>query len=115
MTVAQMYKLISSLQIPTAYQVFKTPQTPPYICIEITGSNNFFSDDKVTSKVNHWMVELYTDKKDPVTEASIETIIPPWNKTEEYLEDEKLFQVVYEFDDVEDEAPPPEEPAEEVT
>ena len=103
MTVAQMYQLISSLQVPTAYQVFKTPQTPPYICIAITGSDNFFADNSVGSKVNHWMVELYTDKKDPVTEASLEAVLPPWNKSEDYLDDEQLYLTTYEFDDVEDE------------
>lgn len=101
MTVNEMFTLISSLHIPTAYNVFKTPQTPPYICISILSSDNFFSDDSVTKKINHWYVELYTDKKDPVTEERLEAILPPWNKNEDYLNDEKLYVVQYEFDDVE--------------
>ena len=101
MTVKDMFTLISSLRIPCAYQVFKTPQTPPYICISITGTDNFFADDEVTQKINHWLIELYTDKKDPVTEALLEAKLPPWNKNEDYLDDEKLYIVQYEFDDVE--------------
>lgn len=101
MTVKDMYAHISSLRIPCAYQVFKTPQTPPYICISITSSDNFFADDEVRKKVNHWLIELYTDKKDPAIEASLEAILPPWNKNEDYLDDEKLYIVQYEFDNVE--------------
>lgn len=101
MTVDKMYTLISSLKIPTAYQVFKTEQDPPYICISITGTDNFFADDNVRKKINHWMIELYTENKDPAIEESLEAILPPWNKNEDYLDDEKLFQIVYEFDDVE--------------
>lgn len=101
MKVSEMYTLISSLRIPTAYQVFKTPQNPPYICISILSTDNFFADDNVRKKINHWLIELYTEKKDPTLEASLEAKLPPWNKSEDYLNDEKLFLIAYEFDDVE--------------
>ena len=47
-------------------------------------------------------VELYTDKKDPVTEARLEGVLDRhdifYDKSEVWIESEKLYEVLYTFE-----------------
>ena len=38
----EIYKILESVGVPVAYNVFKAPQAPPYICYYELYSNNFF-------------------------------------------------------------------------
>lgn len=103
MNVQSMFNLLKTLNLPVAYRVFKTPQEPPFIVFYIDGSDNEFADNSVYKKVNEWSVELYTDVKDPATERNLEAILPPWNKVESYISEERMFQVAYSFETYETE------------
>ena len=48
----------------------------------------------------HYQVELYTSVKSPDMESVVEDALTGlnWEKTEEYLASEKLYQILYEIE-----------------
>ena len=100
MSIAEMYNLLSSTGYPVAYRVFKTKQTLPFIVFYTDGTDNAFADNSVSKVINQWTVELYTDSKDPEAEAAVEAVLPVWNKTEAYIDDEQMFMIAYTFEDI---------------
>lgn len=90
--------------IPFAYDHFAEGESPkpPFICYLYPGSNNFAADGRVYFKVNEVQVELYTDVKDPQTEKKLEDAFDEagifYNKTETWIESEKLYEVLYIFE-----------------
>jgi hypothetical protein len=98
---ATLFTLLKSTGLPVAYHHFKTPPEPPYIVYLFAYSSNFGADNKVHKEIPNYQVELYTTKKDPVSEKLIEDLFDEhdiyWEKTETYIEGEGLFQVLYEI------------------
>ena len=90
--------------IPFAYDHFAEGESPkpPFICYLYPGSNNFAADGRVYFKVNEVQVELYTDVEDPQTEKKLEDAFDEagifYNKTETWIESEKLYEVLYIFE-----------------
>lgn len=72
---------------------------PPYLVWYLPESDNFAADDKVYNVILQLNVELYTDFKDFETELGLEQIFDAWelvwDKTESYLDDEHMFEVLY--------------------
>lgn len=59
------------------------------------------ADDSAWSRSSTWFVRLYTAAKDPASESAVESAISAiaqWGKTETYLPDEGVFEVVYTFE-----------------
>lgn len=101
MTVEQITALLRTTGLPVAYRCFKGPVQLPYLVWMETRTANFFADGTVYSRIRHVTVELYTDEKEPDTEASVERALASfaWEKTEEiWLESEKCFENLYEFE-----------------
>ena len=102
MTLTELYQLLKQSGIPVTYSHYEEGQAPelPYICYLEVGTANFFSEDTVYSKVIDVDIELYFERKDLALEESIEQIFNvnklPWNSTEVYINDEKLYQKTYE-------------------
>ena len=98
---ATLFALLKTTGLPVAYHHFASPPTPPYIVYLFSYSSNFGADNRVYSKQSNYQVELYTTKKDPVSEKLIEDLFDEhdiyWEKTETYIEGEGLFQVLYEI------------------
>ena len=64
---------------------------------------NFVSaDGRDFFKIDRIHVELYTDRKDPVLENSVETVLDRhgifYNKSEVWIDSEKLYEVLYQFE-----------------
>lgn len=84
-----------------AYRAFPVGGAPslPFICFMEMESNNFLADAKVYHKFTEVNIELYSDEKDTVNEAAIETMLDNnllvWEKTEYFIRDEDMVQVVY--------------------
>lgn len=101
MTQAELYNLLKSTGLPVDYNHFKTPPSLPYIVYLFTYSDNFGADNKVYQKIDNYRVELYSDKKDLVSEKLIEDLLDEneifYDKTETYIESEELYQVIYEI------------------
>ena len=93
--------ILEEAGIPVARGSFKQPQEPPYIAYVFSHSNNFSADSKVYVKRGNYQVELYTDKKNMALEETLEGIFDRhglvYEKTETYLESEKLVEVIYDI------------------
>ena len=95
--------ILSEMQIPFAYHHFAEGDAvePPFICYLLPGSNNFSADGKVYHKINEVHIELYTDLKDLAVEQQVEDVLDEheifYNKSEVWIESEKLYEVLYTF------------------
>ena len=99
-----MDNLLSMLEttgLPVAYHHFNSPPKPPYIVYLFNDSNNFGADNKVYIKANNYQIELYSAIKDLASEKLIEDLFDEneiyYDKTETFIDKEKLYQVLYEI------------------
>ena len=92
------------MNISFAYDHFSEGESPdpPFICYLLPGTDNFSADGLVYHKMQTVHIELYTDRKDPVTEAAVETVLDNnrifYNKSEVWIPTEKLYEVIYSFE-----------------
>lgn len=98
----ELYELLKQLNIPVAYHHFVNATTPPYITYYRSETNNFYADNKVYKKIDTYRVELYTPQKDISLELQLEQLfdsneIPFEIEAENYIESEKVYQVIYEI------------------
>ncbi len=100
----ELLQILSETQIPFAYHHFAEGESPepPFICYLLPGSNNFSADGKVYYKINQVHIELYTDLKDLAVEQQLEDVLDEhgvfYNKSETWIESEKLYEVLYTFE-----------------
>ena len=100
----ELLQILSETQIPFAYHHFAEGESPepPFICYLLPGSNNFSADGKVYYKINEVHIELYTDLKDLAVEQQLEDVLDEhgifYNKSETWIESEKLYEVLYTFE-----------------
>lgn len=100
----ELLQILSETQIPYAYHHFAEGESPepPFICYLFPGSNNFSADGKVYYKINEVHIELYTDLKDLAVEQQLEEVLDEhgifYNKSETWIESEKLYEVLYTFE-----------------
>ena len=100
MTLEELKDELCTTQLPVAYRFFAAPQQPPFICYMVTEAEPVYADDAVYVSFPKVRVELYTDKKDPQAEATVEIALKPfcWAKTETYIDSEKMYLITYEFE-----------------
>ena len=100
----ELLQMLGEIQIPFAYHHFAEGESPepPFICYLLPGSNNFSADGKVYYKINEVHIELYTDLKDLAVEQQLEDVLDEhgifYNKSETWIESEKLYEVLYTFE-----------------
>lgn len=105
-------RVLDEIGIDYRYHHFETAEAvpPPFIVWTTPESSNFFADGVVYVTDSNIDIELYTDTKDFQLEKRVESILNqhkiPWIKSEQYIEDENLYEVLYEtnggsFKDVE--------------
>ena len=100
----EVLEILSVIGLPFAYHHFAEGESPdpPFICYLTPGSDNFAADGKVYYKINEFHIELYTDLKDPELEQRIEAVLDGrgifYDKTEVWIESEKLYEVLYTFE-----------------
>ena len=96
--------ILTACGSPYAYDHFAEGESPspPFICYLFPGSNNFGADGKVYFKVSQVHIELYTDYKDLSVEQKLEEQLDAasifYDKTEVWIESEKLYEVLYSFE-----------------
>ena len=96
--------LLTEIGLPFAYDHFAEGESPdpPFITFLLPGSDNFSADGKVYLKVDVVHIELYTDEKNPETEHLVEDVLDAHNifyeKTEVWIESERLYEVLYSFE-----------------
>ena len=97
-------KILKAVGLPFAYDHFAEGESPepPFICYLTPGSDNFAADGQVYFKIDDYHIELYTDFKDLSVEAKLEEALDAasifYNKSETWIESEKLYEVLYQFE-----------------
>ena len=75
---------------------------PPFVCYLLPGSDNFAADGAVYYKISEVHIELYTDCKDLSVEQQLEAVLDQhgifYEKTETWIESERLYEVLYYFE-----------------
>lgn len=103
MTLEEFTRLVQSTGIPSAYDYFAEGESPnpPFICYLFPGSDNFAADGMVYFELNQVRIELYTDAKNLEAEKKVEMALKDagifYNKSEVWIESEKLYEVLYSF------------------
>ena len=100
----ELLQMLEEMGLPFAYHHFAEGESPepPFVCYLLSGSNNFSADGKVYYKINEVHIELYTDWKDLAVEQGVEAVLDEhgvfYNKSEVWIESEKLYEVLYTFE-----------------
>lgn len=101
MTLEDIGNMLDETGLPVAYDHFAEGESPdpPFLVFLLPGSNHFGADGKVYRKITELDIELYTDYKDPDTEALLEDVLDAhdiyYTKDETYIESERLYEVIY--------------------
>ncbi|NLM67493.1 MAG: hypothetical protein GX180_10020 [Enterococcus sp.] len=98
--------LLEKIGLPYAYHSFNASRKkaipPPYIVYVFTGTQNIKADNRVRYKVDTYRLELYTSEKLPSVELQIENVLEkhyiPWDKSEVYIDDQSMFEIIYDID-----------------
>ena len=96
-------RMIEELGLPFAYDHFAEGESPepPFVCYLLPRSRNFAADGRVYYKGSEVRLEVYTDRKDLGLEARVEAVLDGhgifYNKSEVWIESERLYEVLYSF------------------
>ena len=102
MTHEEVLEMMEGIGLPYAYDHFAEGESPdpPFVVFLYPSADNFAADGIVYYAANVLHIELYTDKKDPDSEALVETALTEnelfFNKSEVWIESERLYEVLYE-------------------
>ena len=100
----ELLQMLKELNVPFAYDHFAEGESPdpPFVCYLFPGSRNFAADGKVYHKISEVHLEVYTDRKDPELERRTEDVLDAYgifyNKSELWIESERLYEVLYMFE-----------------
>ncbi|MNJ40242.1 hypothetical protein D3C77_351320 [compost metagenome] len=101
MTLAELNTALRATGYPVAYSHFKSEVTPPYIAYLFAYSSDLIADNTNFLEIGNFQVELYTEIKDLTAEGKVQTVLKnldlPYSKSETFIDDEKLFQIIYEI------------------
>ena len=88
--------------LPNTYNAWPPGEAPelPFICYRFRNSNNLHADGGVYYSGSSIDVELMTKVKDPEAEKKVENALTGihWEKSEDYIESQKCFQILYEIE-----------------
>ena len=96
--------ILDEIGIPFAYSHFAEGESPepPFLCYLLPRSDNFSADGAVYHKLSVVHFEVYTDKKDRALENRVEDVFDKnnifYNKSEVWINSEKLYEVIYSFE-----------------
>lgn len=96
-------ELLKEIGLPYAYHHFEEGKSPdpPFMLYLYPKSRNFSADGGVYHKKSEVDLELYTDTKNILLEYQVEEVLDRhkifYQKSEVYIEKEKLYEVLYTF------------------
>jgi hypothetical protein len=102
MTFKDIADLLESTGLPCAYYSYPEGNVPalPYIVFYYPNNNPEYADNQVFTTITALNIELYTQNKDFTTEQTVEAVLNanelPFNKSEIYLTDEHMYEVLYQ-------------------
>lgn len=86
------------------YYQFEEGSAPnlPYVIFYYPSSNNEGADNTVWSDISALNIELYTDNKDFARENALEAVLKRhgffYAKSEQYIQDEKMYEILYQME-----------------
>lgn len=95
--------LLNSLEdIPSFYGYAPVGTRVPFLVIHVTQPDNFLADDIVFTENWHFRIDLYCSEKSPAIEKEIKALFREnhivWTRTEDFFEDQAVFEIEFEFD-----------------
>ena len=109
MTFDEISALADETGLPNAYDHFAEGESPdpPFLVFLFPRSDNFLADGKVYRKIDVLHFELYTDRKEPDAEELVEAVLDAhgmvYDKSEVWIPDERLYEVLYTTEVIRDE------------
>lgn len=100
--------MLNEIGIPFVYSHWAPGEVPdtPYICYCGTYSNPFGADGEIYKDFLNISIELYTEIKDLESEKKIRAVLDThgifYSRTETWIPDEELYDVLFEFEIMED-------------
>ena len=100
----ELLTIVQEIGLPNAYDHFAEGESPdpPFLLYLLPGSDNVAADGRVYFKINLVHLELYTDLKDTDLESRVEAVLDRhgifYDKTEVWIESERLYEVLYSFE-----------------
>ena len=106
MTFKEVATMVGSIGLPFAYYQFPESDAetiaPPFVCFYFPDNRDFVADNTNYQKIEHLVVELYTDQKDFAMEATVEGVLSSaglvWSRAETWLDGERMQMTGYEMD-----------------
>lgn len=100
MTLAELKTILAATGIPVAYRFFGERQAPPFLCYYLYNTENVGADGGVYYEVSNVRIELYTELKNQELEKVVEAALTGffYNKSETYINSEKIYQIIYEIE-----------------
>ena len=104
MTYEQVAEMAEETGLPVAYDHFAEGDSPdpPFLIFLFPRSDNFAADGRSYVKIDELHFELYTDRKQPDIEAQVEAVFDQhclfYDKSEVWISEEKLYEVLYEME-----------------
>lgn len=102
MTYEEVMALMAEMGLPFAYDHFAEGESPdpPFLCFLFPKNIPLGADNTVYFQLHELDIELYTDLKDPALEARVEAVLTAhdifFRKSEVWIEEEKMYEVLYE-------------------
>lgn len=101
MTYQSVAEMIKSIGLPYAYYQFDEGQGSecPFVVFYYPDRDDYAADGLNFVKIENLTIELYTANKDFETEAKLEAALEAndlcFEKSENYIDSEKCFEIVY--------------------
>jgi hypothetical protein len=102
MKLTEITEMIESFGLPCTYLQWEEGDAPalPYVAFYYPISRGEYADDKNYMQISQLNIELYTKSKNVDLENQIiqtlEQYSIPFESSETYLEDEKMYEVLFE-------------------
>ena len=102
MTYKEIAEMVAGIGFSYAYRFFPEESVPdlPYIVYYYPSNDDFGADNLNYVPIANLNIELYTQNKDFVSEASVEAVLEAngffYQKTEYYLQTERMYEVLYQ-------------------
>lgn len=102
MTAEKLWGVLESSGIPFAYHQWEKRVPPPYGVYLERYTNIFYAEGVPYFWDKNYQIELYVQQKDPEAEGRVEAALTGvgigFDKSETYLEAEKLYRILYEIE-----------------
>ena len=98
----QIYDLLKQTGLEVVYRTWDegSDKAMPYVCYRLVDTDNFSADNCAYCPVENWVAELYSERKDDISEGKIEDVLNgaklAFNKYESQI-DKGILLVQYLF------------------